>query len=61
MSAKDWIEGFALFAKVAKPVVESFFEEHPELIDEDHPDAPKPPPTGLIDDDVAKAIDEGSV
>ncbi len=61
MSVKAWIEAFATVAKVAEPVVKSFFDDHPELIDEDHPDAPKPAPTGLIDDDVAKAIDEGSV
>lgn len=62
MSPKDWIDAFALFAKVGRDVVDSFTEKHPELIDEAHPDFPPPPPRpGEVDPEVAQAIRDGKL
>lgn len=40
-------------------VVRGFKEAHPELIDEDHPDAPPPAPESDIDPEVAEGIADG--
>lgn len=55
------LRAFASFVGVGDDLVDAFAEEHPELIDENHPDAPPKAPDGNVDPDVRRTIEKGDL
>lgn len=64
-ASKQTLSTFGAFAGIAKELVptlvEAFAQAHPELVTEDHPDAPPSAPADDIDPEVRAAIERGGV